>query len=103
MRLRLGVMDPHPSKRPFHLGEHPNRVSDQIRIAIAFVSGDQTKLTLNPKALVKNLLFTNFDGLLGRYSGVGHAIETPAQSKGSTWSFTLTSSPKRGDPLRRTS
>jgi hypothetical protein len=47
------------------------------------MSGDQTKLTLNPEALVENLLFTNLDGLLGRYSSVGHAIETPAESEGS--------------------
>jgi hypothetical protein len=35
MLLRLGVMSPHPSKRPFHLGEYTNRIGDQIRVAIA--------------------------------------------------------------------
>jgi hypothetical protein len=35
------------------------------------------KLTLNPQTLVENLLFPNLDGLFGRDSSVGHAIETP--------------------------
>jgi hypothetical protein len=50
-------------------------------LAIAFVSCDQTNLTLNPQALVENLLLPHFDGLLGGYSAIGHAMETPAQSK----------------------
>jgi hypothetical protein len=83
MRLRIGVMSLHPGKCPFHLCEHPNCIRGQIRIAIAFMPRDQTKLTLNPKTLVENLLFPNLDGFLGRDSSVGHAIETPAQPKGS--------------------
>jgi hypothetical protein len=83
MLLRLGIMGLHPSKRPFHFVEHPYRVGDQIRITIALMSRDRMSLTLNPKALVENLLFPDLDSLFGRCGSAGHVIETPAQSKGS--------------------
>jgi hypothetical protein len=54
MLLRLGIMGLHPSERPFHFVEHPYRVGDQIRIAIALMSRNQMSLTLNPKALVRS-------------------------------------------------
>jgi hypothetical protein len=54
MLLRLGIMSLHSSERPFHFTEHPYRIGDQIRIAIALMSRDQVSLTLNPKALVEN-------------------------------------------------
>jgi hypothetical protein len=49
MLLRLGIiMCLHPSKRPYHFIEDPNRVSNGIRITLAFMSRDQVSLTLNP-------------------------------------------------------
>jgi hypothetical protein len=47
------------------------RLSPRIGIAIAIVSGDQTKLTLNAEVLVENLLFPSLDSLFGRCGNVG--------------------------------
>jgi hypothetical protein len=73
----------HLCERPFHFAEHPYRVGGQIRMAIPLMSRNQMSLAVNPKALVENLLFPDLNSLLGRNSSIGHAIETPVQSKGS--------------------
>ena len=44
----------HPCEGSPHLAQDPHRFGDEIRIAIAFVSGNQMKLALNPQALVEN-------------------------------------------------
>jgi hypothetical protein len=81
--LGLGIMSFHPCEGSLHLAQDPHRFGDQFRITIAFMSGDQMKLALNPQALVENLLFPHFNSLLGRDSRIGRAMETPALSKGS--------------------
>jgi hypothetical protein len=66
MLLRGRVVRLHLSEHSFHFAEDTNRVGNQIRLTIAFVSRDQRPLTLNPWALVENVLFADLDCRFGR-------------------------------------